>query len=234
MESLSIHDLTAAYALDALEPDDARAYEEHLATCKTCQEELARLGGAAGALAFAVESPAPAPQLRQRILDAAAGERQKVVPLRPRWTVAAKVAVAAAACLAVGSGVWATALSRSLDRERSARQQADIALAIASDPAATRTALRGEAGGSLVVAASGEAALVVSRLDMAPAGKTYEAWVIEHGKPLRAGTFAGGGDTTVLRLQLPVPSGAEVAVTIERKPGASRPSGPMVLRAKPI
>ena len=144
------------------------------------------------------------------------------------------MAVAAAACLALGFGIWAAVLSRSLDRERSARQRADKALAIMSDPAATRTALRGEAPGSLVVSSSGEAALIVSQLDKAPAGKTYEAWVIEHGKPLRAGTFAGGGATTVLRLQRPVPNGAGVAVTIERKPGVSRPSGRMVLRAKPI
>src|SRR5439155_1474296 len=141
MDSLSVHDLTAAYALVALDPDEAREYEAHLATCKECQEELARLGSAAGALAFAVESPAPPPDLRQRILDAAVGERENVVPLRPRWAPAAKIAVAAAACLAVGFGVWAATLSRSLDRERSARERADQALAIISDPTATRTSL---------------------------------------------------------------------------------------------
>ncbi len=233
MESLSLHDLTAAYALDALEPDEAREYEEHLATCASCQEDLARLSGAAGALAFAVESPAPPPDLRQRILDAAVGERENVVPLRTRWTLAAKVAVAAAACLAVGFGVWAATLSRSLDRERSAREQADQALAIISDPTATRTALSGGTG-SLIVTQGGAAALIVARLDRAPSGKTYEAWVIENGKPQRAGTFAGGGEISVLRLERPVPKGAQVAVTIERKPGADVPSGRMVLRAKPV
>ena len=233
MEPLSVHDLTAAYALDALEPDEARDYETHLATCPSCREDLARLSGAAGALAFAVESPAPPPDLRQRILDAAVGEREIVVPLRPRWTLAAKVAVAAAACLAVGFGAWAATLSRSLDRERSAREQADQALAIVSDPTATRTALTGGSG-SLVVTPGGAAALIISRLDKAPSGKTYEAWVIENGKPQRAGTFAGGAATSVLPLARPVPKGAEVAVTIERKPGANAPTGPMVLTAKPV
>ena len=80
---MDVHDLTAAYALDALDAEEAREYESHLATCKECQEELARLGSAAGALAFAVESPAPPPDLRQRILDAAVGERENVVSLRP-------------------------------------------------------------------------------------------------------------------------------------------------------
>ena len=82
MEPLTLHDYTAAYALDALGRDEAARYEEHLATCQECQEQLARLGGAAGALAFAVESPAPPPALRSRILDAARDERPNVRPLR--------------------------------------------------------------------------------------------------------------------------------------------------------
>ena len=31
MEANTVHDLTAAYALDALDPEDAREYEVHLA-----------------------------------------------------------------------------------------------------------------------------------------------------------------------------------------------------------
>ena len=47
MEANALHDLTAAYALDALDPDEARAYEEHLAHCERCRSELARAVGAA-------------------------------------------------------------------------------------------------------------------------------------------------------------------------------------------
>ena len=42
----AVHDLTAAYALDALAPDAARGYEEHLAGCERCREELASLQAA--------------------------------------------------------------------------------------------------------------------------------------------------------------------------------------------
>ena len=73
MEPLTLHDYTAAYALDALDREESARYEEHLATCEECQEQLAQLSGAAGALAFAVESPAPPPELRSRILDAGSG-----------------------------------------------------------------------------------------------------------------------------------------------------------------
>jgi len=32
-----IHELTAGYALDALDPDERRAYEAHLAGCERCR-----------------------------------------------------------------------------------------------------------------------------------------------------------------------------------------------------
>jgi anti-sigma factor RsiW len=232
MESLTVHDLTAAYALDALDPDEARAYEEHLAHCERCRRELAELSEAAGSLAYAVDAPSPSASLRDRILVTARAEHDNVVPLRPRWTVAAKVITAVAALLAIGFAAWAASLSRSLDSERSAREQADRVLAVLSDPAAKRVPVSG-ARGTLVLSPTGEAALVVSQLARAPSGKTYEAWVIEAGRPLRAGTFDGGGTTSVL-LDRPVPRGAQVAVTIEQDGGVDAPQGPMILTAKPV
>src|SRR5262249_20119213 len=202
MASLSAHELTAAYALDALDAREVKEYEEHLATCEQCRDDLALLSGPASALAFAVESPAPPPELRSRILEAARAERPNVVPLRSRWNTAARIVAVAAAVVAVGIGIWAATLHRSLDHERSARDEAIRALNILSDPTARRVALTGSASsrGALAVKPNGEAAIVVPRLASAPSGRTYEAWVIANGKPARAGTFPGGGNTAVLHL----------------------------------
>ena len=232
MESLTLHDLTAAYALDALDADEVNEYEEHLATCERCRAELALLGGAAGALAFAVESPAPAAELRTRILDAARAERPNVTPLRGRWdrvtpVVAAVAAMAAVA--AIGLGIWAASLSHSLNNERSARERAERVLA---DPAAARLRVSGKSGGTLVVARDGEAALIVSRLDHAPAGSVYEAWVIHDNKPLRAATFRGGASKNLVFLDRRVPANSLVAVTLERTPGASTPHGKILLHSQ--
>jgi len=84
MEANALHDLTAAYALDALDPEDARGYEAHLARCERCREELASLSETANALAYATEAPAPPPELRARILQEVRDERPNVAPLRPR------------------------------------------------------------------------------------------------------------------------------------------------------
>ena len=236
MASLSAHDLTAAYALDALDAREVKEYEEHLATCAQCQDDLASLSIPASALAFAVESPAPPTELRGRILEAARAERPNVVPLRSRWSTAVRVVAVAAAVAAVGIGIWAATLHRSLNHERSARDEANRALNILSDPTAKKLPLTGSASssGALAVKPNGDAAIVVPRLERAPSGKTYEAWVIANGEPVRAGTFPGGGDTAVLHLAEDVPKGAQVAVTIEKKPGVDAPTSKIILATKPV
>jgi anti-sigma factor RsiW len=219
MENDTLHDLTAAYALDALGPDDALAYEQHLAGCERCQEELASLGAAAGSLAYAVLPVEPPPALRARILQAAHDERPNVISFRPRVFSRPLAAVAAlAACAAVGLGVWNVVLHNDLN--------------------SAQEALRGVpltgASGSVVVGAGGNGALVVTNLVSAPAGKTYEAWVIENGKALPAGTFDGGGRTIVIRLTRALPAGAIVAVTVERAGGVEQPTREPFITSEPV
>ena len=55
MGTQALHDLTAAYALDALDPEERREYEAHLARCDRCREELASLSEASSSLAYAVD-----------------------------------------------------------------------------------------------------------------------------------------------------------------------------------
>ena len=227
----ALHELTAAYALDALDDDERDAYEAHLAQCERCRTELADLDETAGALAFAVPSPEPPEALRGRILEAAAGERKNVVPLRPRRRWLAAVA-AVAACAAVGFGVWSATLSHSLDAERSARAADHRAVEIYLDPRSRRMPLA-DASGTLAVDPTGAGALVVHHLPAAPAGKTYEAWVIPAGsKPIRAGVFKGGEPMTMLPLDASVPKGAVVAATVERNGGVTAPTGQPVFTAR--
>jgi anti-sigma factor RsiW len=217
MDNDTLHDLTAAYALDSLEADDARAYEQHLAGCERCQEELASLSAAAGSLAYAVLPVEPPPALRERILQAAVAERPNVVPFRPRARPLAAFA-AVAACAAVGLGVWNVLLHNDLNSATEALRSVPLT----------------GASGSVVVGAGGSGALVVSNLVSAPAGKTYEAWVIENGKALPAGTFSGGGQTIVIRLTHALPAGAIVAVTLERAGGVEQPTREPFITSQPV
>ncbi len=232
---MDVHDLTAAYALDALDPHETVEFETHLAQCERCREELAALSESAAALAWAVDAPAPPQALRRRIVDAAAAERTNVVPLPSRrgWVVRATSAVAAvAACTAVGLGIWSAQLSHSVDSERSARAADARAVEILADPASRRIPLD-SGGGVVAVDPTGQGVLIVDKLAPAPAGKTYEAWVIApEGRAKPAGLFHGGNATTVVRLERAVPKGSMVAATLERAGGVTSPTTAPILRAR--
>lgn len=174
MEANALHDLTAAYALDALDPEDAREYEAHLARCEQCRAELAELSESASALAYAVEAPAPPPALRTRILEQAARERTNVIPLRPRLRTPLAAAAAVAACAAVGLGIWAASLSSQLDSREAELGRQELVARILAQPGSRAIPFE---GGTLVVARTGRAALVLRRLDKAGDGLTYEAWI---------------------------------------------------------
>jgi anti-sigma-K factor RskA len=202
---MDLHDLTAAYALDALDPEEAEAYERHLSQCEECREQLAELGGSAAMLAFGPVAPAPPPRLRASILDAAAAERTNVVPLlRRRWVARGLgVAAAAVACVVVG-----------------------LAVALSEGNHTSYASM------SVVRDAFGNATMHVSGLPAAAHGKTYEAWVIPVGRSPRPAGLFGGGTSTTLQLKGTVPPNAVVAVTLERAGGVSKPTRSPIFRAR--
>ena len=116
MERTGIHDLSAAYALDALSAEERQGFEQHLAHCEECRETVAAFHDTAASLAHGVEAQQPPPELRARLLEQARGERGNVVQVRPRWTVRATSAVAAvAAVAAIAFGIWAATLHNQLE-----------------------------------------------------------------------------------------------------------------------
>jgi len=223
-----IHELTAAYALDALDAEERRAFETHLATCESCQEELAAFASTTEALAVAATGPVPRDDLRDRVLAAARAEPQVLVPFEPRRSrsipLLAAVA-AAAAVIALGLGLWAVRLSSDLDEARSA-------LDILGDPDSRTVALQ-TGRGRLVVDPDGRAVLVLNGLGRAPTGKTYEVWVVEGDVPAPAGLFPGSGEAELVDVQGTVDEGDVVAVTVEDARGAEQPTPPLVVASEP-
>jgi anti-sigma-K factor RskA len=204
------HADVAAYAVDALDVDEERAFEEHLASCVACREELASLRETTAALAYSAVGPAPPPELKLRILDQAKAERPNVVslPRRRSWTSPLAAAAALAAAVAIGVGVWAATRPATNDAFTSVLAKPGAKLVPMGDR------------GTLAVAPDGTAAIALT-VPRAPAGKTYEAWVIRDGAAQRAGLFSG---SAVLRIQRPVKPGSVVAVTLERSGGVDQPT----------
>ena len=79
MEHDDLRALTAAYALDGLDPDEERALEEHVRHCAECRADLASFRETAVALATDVEPVPPPPHLREQILQTVRAERGTVL-----------------------------------------------------------------------------------------------------------------------------------------------------------
>jgi hypothetical protein len=199
-----VHEPAAAFALDALDRDEAAEFEQHLEICPDCEDELARLRVAAAALAFAVDQPFPRPELRLRVVDLGA----PAISLRRRrpQLVAAAVVLAACAAIAIVVHPW--------DGERSLG-------------GLHRYSAQG-ASATLLVDRSGDAVLAIRRLPPPPPGKAYEMWVITGGRAVPAG-WVDGALTALTR---PVPRGSAVAVSAEPPTGSPHPTGPLLLRAE--
>jgi anti-sigma-K factor RskA len=139
--------------------------------------------------------------------------------------------VAAVAALAIG--IYASQLRGDLDDTRSALEQQRLAAAVIADPDA-RTIALSNGQGRLVVDESGRAALVLRDMGPAPAGKTYEVWVVEGGTAVPAGLFPGEDDVDLVAVDGEVGEGAVVAVTIENAGGAETPNLPPVVASDPV
>lgn len=122
----------AVYALDALTGDERREFEAHLQSCVECAAELLTLRPAAAALSQAVPQLDPPPELRDRVMSAALGEKRAPAVTSPPAKAAQRVEpqktsplrwlpVAAMLLLAVGLGVYANGL-----RGRVARLETEL------------------------------------------------------------------------------------------------------------
>lgn len=203
-----------AYALDAL--------EHH--------ERFEQLPHAAATLALTNAPAEPPAALRQRILTAARQEPQEtpirvspsLSPLRLRpltLGLAAAVAVLAAT-------TSSRLLSRGPGRSPAAQAQAFLARQDTK-----QIPLQG-ADGLLAVGPRGDALLIVHRLPPAPRGRTYEIWVAHDNRPLPAGLFAGGDQTSTVKLTRGLTEGSVVAVSIERAGGSTSPHGHLVFATR--
>jgi anti-sigma-K factor RskA len=218
------HSLVAPYALHALDDEEGRSFEEHLAACERCREELAGLREAAASLAYGAAGPPPPPELKERILAQARSERQNVASLpgrRRNWTAPLAAAAALAASVAIGLGVW-TATRPS---------EGNAFTHVLAQPGARLIGMGDN--GAVAVAPNGEAALML-RVPPAPAGKTYEAWVIQPGTITPAGVFPGHDGTTVVAIHRRVPRGSVIGVTVEHAGGVGQPTRKPFVASKAV
>lgn len=89
----------AAYALGALEPEEAEAYERHVSGCPACREELAAIRQVVDALPLAAPQYRLPSGLRRRTVRAIRATSRRARPARVAIPAAAVTAALAAAII---------------------------------------------------------------------------------------------------------------------------------------
>jgi anti-sigma factor RsiW len=173
------HTLAGAYAMDALEPLDARRFERHLASCGTCAQEVAELRETAARLGTATALPPP-PRMKERVLAQAAQTSQQGplrAPVRRRVLVSviAGAAAAAVAAVAVAFGLSSSAANQQLN---AAQQRSNQIAAVLTATDATMLSGQVSGGGTARVVMSHHMdELVFTAADL-PAVAGYELWLV--------------------------------------------------------
>lgn len=226
------HHLAAAYALDALDEEEARAFEAFLPTCSICSADVAEFREAAAKLASSTATDAPsavrervfaeisqvrqiAPSLPDSVVDLAERKRRDL----PRRRVLAFAAAAVVAVAGFLAGMQVATTTRNDPTE----------LLFADD--ARTTELVGDAGEASVVwsASQDRAVLVADGLAEPGEGNAYELWLIDAEGPNPTGLFSPQDGSIRLALELQGRAPAAWGITIEPDTGSDVPTGEILL-----
>ncbi len=239
--NIDIHHVAAAYAVDALDEAERRAFETHFHSCEVCRSDLADHRETLADLAVATAVP-PAASLKDRVLAEIDHTRQ-LSPLLPegvssldeqrrrRRTIGTTVAAVAAAAIMFVAGALLV--------DPDGGGFGDEIAAVLDDPDARFLTLAPDATvgavGSVRVVwsnSTNRAVVLGDDLPAAPDGEVYELWLIDDAgpTPMRLLDRAADGE---LRGVFDI-DGVPVAwgVTVEPEAGSPQPTGDILFLAE--
>lgn len=238
LDCAAVDELAPAWALGAVDPDEERAVNAHLASCDR-PHDAARAAIEGAALVPASLGPvAPSTELRNRLMATVAvtpqehrPQQRAVVerapePARPWWRFSQLPSAVAAVALAaaVGLGAWGLALNAHL-AERDAALRA-VAAADAAYPA------QGEIGSGWVIQSGDEAMFMAEDLAELAAGQLYELWLIDaDGTAVAAGTLTDTDGVALVPLEQPLGDAVTFAVTVETERVEQPQNDPVMVAA---
>lgn len=243
----NLQELAAAYALGALEPEEARAFEQLLATSPEAQREVAEYREVGALLALGAGGATPSSDLKQRVVARAAAQKDARITPRGRGGLAVWAALAAALIAAAGLGITWQALTKQI-------AERDAAIAALQDTLAQREASLAarvkqldeilDPNVSLIrMGTPGTPQPVIQlfwnrqrhqitahafQLTPAASKRTYQLWFIpKNGKPIPSVTFNTEPSGHALVEAIEVPADVELAaaaITEEPEGGSPQPT----------
>jgi anti-sigma-K factor RskA len=198
----------AAYALGALEPDEAEAFRRHLADCPECRQELAGFEQVTEALPPASARYEVPRALRKRVMS-----EVRATPKSAAAGPPARLAWASRPLLA-----WSGALAAVL-------VAVIVAVALSSGGSSGARVIQASTGNAELRVTGAHGDLVVHRLPELPAGRTYEMWV-QRGSapPVPTGTLFGVTSSGTAAVGVPGSLDGVSAVMVTQEPSGGSPA----------
>ena len=229
----------AAYALGSLDPGDAAALEAHLETCETCRAELADYRRLSSGLLAALPPRPPSAAVRRSLQKRLAGQAPRTRP-QFNWSFG-RLAMGAALAALVGLNLLTVSQVYSLRREQAElleqRTSEQTAIAMLAYPTTRTLAFEqnGVSGSVLVDKQRNLLAVFAWNLVPAPAGKSYQMWLIDPKGDRTSGGFITPETgypfvMAVVSSPQPLTGFTGIGVTLEPVGGSPKPTGPKILR----
>ena len=215
----------AAYALHALDPEEAAIFERHLEQCTICRDELTAFGSVIDALPASVPAIAAPRKLRRRVMAAVAAEPKRTAAPAPRRAWVPQLTIASPRVGMALAAIVAAVLIAG-------------ALVIPGSGSSTRVVTAqviGHSGDAKLRITGNHTELIVNHLSAPPPGTIYEVWLARAGhaptptKALFSVTRSGAGDVEVPGDLHGV---AVVMVTTEPAGGSPAPTTPAIISAR--
>jgi len=239
-----LQSLLGAYALDAVEDDEARDVERHLRECPRCRAEVANHRETAALMAsVGAEAPAgvwdrisaaldddPLPDTAALAPGPGSPRGRRRLPMRVRVAAALGAAVAAAVAVLSVATVRLDHRVGTLRRTILASPAAQAATAALIDPLhrdVRLTSADGRLAAQVALRLTGEAYLVDTDLPVLDRGRTYQVWGLAGGRVVSLGLLGATPVFAAFRVEDTV---TQLMVTSEPAGGVPAPDSPVLIQ----
>ena len=234
-EGDNVADYLPAFVLEDLTAEEVRLVKEHLATCPTCQVELAHLQQIAAELPLALVQATPPPELKTKLMQSIGSNRPDRVTSTARISYLPNlvdffrghfVAFGLALIIILAFGnllLW---------------RQLNLVVHTTSTPqrlvTLSNTQFSPGANGTVVVSPNGhDFTLVVADLAALDVNKQYQVWLIKGTEHTGVGVFSvdpSGYASLTMSSQYPLAQYDTIGISVEPAGGSPEPTGASVLR----
>lgn len=232
-------DNLAAFALGALDPEEASALEAHLRTCDDCRLELADYQRVSSGLLTVLPPKSPSPKLKRSLQKRLEGYAK---PVRPRmnWSLNQYLTTGAFVLL-IGLNIFSAFEVYSVKRDQAELNGAygsnQTAIAMLAYPTTQSIAFEqnGISGSLLVDKNRNLLAVFAWHLPPTPADKAYQMWLIDpQGDRTSGGFLIPDTDqpfvTAIIKSPQPLTAFTGLGVTLEPSGGSPKPTGAKIFR----